>query len=214
MGELLSQLPNKEKIEYPLTNYKNFSQAYTALGASSQISINIPAKYASLKSYLIGQRTSTGAATFFPYSSIVNGVASYQFKIGPNTVPSSAPSKYPEMFAEVIKAVGSLNDLTFNPNIDLTSYTLNTNAALGDAFFNKAQSGSFYIGIDLENFPNADKSSIFAGMNTTTDDTQLMVTYSATVANTAVRFDIFTVYDGVIVCNSNKCNRCSMYISP
>jgi hypothetical protein len=133
-------------------------------------------------------------------------VSSYQFKIGAQTVPSTAPSKYPEMFAEVLKAMGSLSDLAYNPNIDFSSYTQSSNTALvigSDANYNAQQSASWYIGIDLENYPNAPKDSIFAGMNTTTDDTYLMVTYGSTApTHTAPRWDIFAVFDAVIVCEN------------
>jgi hypothetical protein len=208
MAQLLGALPGNH-IEFPITSYKNFIYTSSTLTAGATLSIPIPAKYASLKSYIVCQRASTGAATFFPFSSVANSVASYQFKIGPTTIPSTAPTKYPEMFAEVLKCFGSISDLKYTPNIDFLSYTLNTNTALTytaatDTKLNNTQSGSFYIGIDLEGFPDAPKNEVFAGYNSTTDDTYLYITYSSAAAppNTAPRFDIYAAFDAIIVCEN------------
>jgi hypothetical protein len=206
MGELISKLPNPSRIEFPLTQYKNFSTTFTGLVSNSQISINIPAKYASLKSYIVTQRLGTGTINIFPFSSVVNNVLSYQWKIGPNTIPNSAPNRLVEMFAEVLKVMGSLSDLGYNSNLDYSSYTQNVNTALAigtDANFNSAGSGSFYIGIDLENYPNSPKDSIFAGYNSSNEETALLITYNGNNPPIAApRFDIYASYDSIFVCEN------------
>ena len=205
MGELTSQL-GSNRLEFPLTQFKNFSTTFSGLVANNQISINVPAKYASLKSYIITQRESTGLINKFPFSSIVNNISTYQFKIGPNTIPSSQPNRLVEMFCEVLKVMGSISDLLYNPNIDLSSYTQNSNTALAigtDANFNSSGSGSFYIGIDLENFPNSPKDSIFAGYNSMTDDTAILITYNSNNPPIAApRFDIYACFDSIFVCEN------------
>ena len=83
------------------------------------------------------------------------------------------------MFAEVCKAIASISDLNHHPSIELSSYSMdnsivNTAAnfgdvsiALGTAVLSSSliHSGSFYVGLDLENYANSDKSQIFAGWN-------------------------------------------------
>jgi hypothetical protein len=126
------------------------------------------------------------------------------------------PTKYPEMFAECIKAMGSIADVHYNPNVDFTSYTqiVTTPLAIAtDPNYNAYSSGSFYIGIDLENYPNSSKDMIYAGMNTTTDDVQINLTYSGTGATTipadtgVIRYDVFACYDCVLVCQNGVCFR-------
>jgi hypothetical protein len=204
MNEVLAAIPDN-RLEFPITSYKNFISTTTGLVAGSQLSIPVPAKYSSLKSIILTQREGTGLNTKFPFSTVVNQLASYQFKIGPNTFPSSAPSKLPEMFAEVLKCFGSIADTKYNPNIDYITYIQDVNTALTDTNFNMASSGSFYIGIDLEGYPDAPKDQVFAGYNSTTDDTYIYLTYSSTTAPTitAPRFDIYVSFDAVFVCKDD-----------
>ena len=72
------------------------------------------------------------------------------------------------MFAEVIKAMGSMSDLNYQPCIEKSSYsTVNSTALVVANETNGASaigSGSFYIGIDLENWVNSSKDNIFAGL--------------------------------------------------
>ena len=75
---------------------------------------------------------------------------------------------------------------------------------------NSVSSGSFYIGIDVENFSNANKDSIFSGLNTNTDDifcvldfggpnafANGLMAFQSGAAN--VRLDAYALFDEVIV---------------
>ena len=59
-------------------------------------------------------------------------------------------------------------------------------------------SGSFYVGLDLENYSNADKGAIFSGWNSNTDDIYFIGSFTAPAAVTA-RFDSFALFDTVLV---------------
>jgi len=66
-------------------------------------------------------------------------------------------------------------------------------------------SGSFYVGLDLENYANSDKSQIFAGWNSSTDDIYYIPTFAAQIAATVVRFDSFALFDSLLVFENNTC---------
>ena len=144
----------------------------------------------------------TGAATYFPLSTVTKGLSSYYFRVGSTNMPSKAVDDYVQCFAEVTKAIGSISDINHQPSIEYASYTLTDSVASGhtDQSFN---SGSFYIGLDLENYASADKSSIFAGYNSNTDDIYAVLTHTNTSSTATVRYDAFALFDEVIVFENN-----------
>jgi hypothetical protein len=122
------------------------------------------------------------------------------------------------MFSELTKSIGSMSDLHFTPSIRKSSYLMSAsvpNTLVLEA--NNASpviSGSFYVGIDLENYVSAPKDTIFAGWNSNTDDIYFIGNYN-TNANTVaipnlnysgaalptavIRFDAYAHFDSVIV---------------
>jgi hypothetical protein len=66
-------------------------------------------------------------------------------------------------------------------------------------------SGSFYVGLDLENYANSDKSQIFAGWNSSTDDIYYTPTFAANNPSPTVRFDAFALFDSLLVFENHKC---------
>ena len=101
-------------------------------------------------------------------------------------------------------------DIYHSPSIDFASYsTLQTTqeaAQAGNALYPYTivsginQSGSFYIGLDLENYANAPKDSIFAGYNSNTDDIYAVLNYGGTVSASAnLRLDAYALFDQVLV---------------
>jgi len=144
-------------LQFVVPDYRNYVYNYTMTdGASASIAMPIAAKFSSVKAIFISVRDqNTGAASYFPFSSVTRNISDYQFRIGPNVFPPKAPATPVEMFAECLKAIGSISDINQQPSIDKTSYTLinsgNTAALLDTASSVSNQySGSFYIGIDLE----------------------------------------------------------------
>jgi hypothetical protein len=118
------------------------------------------------------------------------------------------------MFSEAVKAIGSMSDLNHQPSIEYSSYTQDVPAAnvgdqsvgLGAAIYGSSatNSGSFFIGLDLENYANSDKSAIFSGYNSNTDDIFFVGSFTATAAITA-RFDSFALFDTVLVFENSTC---------
>ena len=64
-------------------------------------------------------------------------------------------------------------------------------------------SGSFYVGLDLENYANSDKSQIFAGWNSSTDDKYYIPTFAANNPTSTARFDAFALFDSLLVFENN-----------
>jgi hypothetical protein len=116
-------------------------------------------------------------------------------------MPTKSPNTYQEMFSEVLKAVGSMSDLNHQPSIEKASYTLQDSVANDSA--GSVNSGSFYIGLDLESYSNADKSAIFAGYNSNTDDEFCIMNFAAQASASTVRFDAFAMFDQVVVFENN-----------
>eukprot|EP01038_Epipyxis_sp_PR26KG_P016539 gene16539-22578_t len=207
-----------QPLEFSIPNYANYQYTYSTITPSatagsyitSTVNFAIPAKYSSLKSLFCTVRDQPAAATFFPLSCVSAFVSSYYFRVGSQIMPTKAPDNYPEMFAEVLKAMGSMSDLNYQPSIERTSYELTYSTAITTANFNTVNSGSFYIGIDLENYVSAPKDTMFAGYNSNTDDIFATITFyvpsSNNGGNAAVivgapitpRFDAFALFDATI----------------
>ena len=144
---------------------------------------------------------------------MTQGLVDYQFRIGASVMPSKAPTSningyaasYAEHFTELLKAIGNISDLMHTPSIEKASYTLNTSAVINDtaAIVCNVSSGSFYIGIDLENYASASKDTIFAGMNTNTDDIYCIINFYNQNAVANVRIDAFALFDCVFICENN-----------
>ena len=118
------------------------------------------------------------------------------------------------MFAEVCKSIASISDLNHHPSIELASYTVDLTTANNDAMntltaatmnTSNVNSGSFYVGLDLENYANSDKSQIFAGWNSSTDDIYYIPTFAANATTPTVRFDAFALFDSLLVFENNTC---------
>jgi len=199
-----------QPLQYVVPDFRNYQ--YTATipdNTVTQITMPIPAKFSSLKSLLVSSRDKgTGTLTFFPFSSVTLGLRDYQFRIGSQIMPPKVPTTIGEFWAELCKAYGSIADIIYTPSIDKLSYSLSASVATNDSATNvsSSSSGSFYIGIDLENYVATDKSSIFAGFNSNTDDIFLTLNYNAVNrggVNLTARWDAFANFDCVLVCENN-----------
>jgi len=201
-------------LEYVVPDFRNYQFTQTFTGVT-QVNFPIPAKFSSLKSIVVSQRSSSkiGVGARFPYSSLKYNLQDYQFRIGPQILPAKPPSSNSEFFSELCKCYGSIADIHYTPSIERYSYTLDADG--GEAYTNETQfttssitSGSFFVGIDLENYTAAPKETIFAGMNTNTDDIYFVGNYNNTTQtagnnNSTCRFDAFANFDCVLVCENN-----------
>jgi hypothetical protein len=198
-------------LQFVVPDYRNYVYNYQLTNnATATLAMPIAAKFSSLKALFVTIRDQgTGAITYFPYSSVSRNILDYQFRIGANVFPPKVPSTLPEMFAEVLKATGSISDINQQPSIDKASYSLvfsaNTATTLDTAVsVSTQQSGSFYIGIDLENYANAPKDTIFTGYNSNTEDIYCLINLGQQAgANCNARFDAYANFDCVVVCENN-----------
>jgi len=216
MGMIRSSL-NGSPLQLVFPDYRNYNGSYAVPATSSSVFFPIPAKFSSLKALLVASRDKNdGTATFFPFSSVKLGMTQYQFRVGSQVVPSKPPDNVPEYFCELLKAIGSISDLNSSPSIDKTSYSLDTSTANNDTDnitndiaanvkygVSTVSSGSFYVGLDLENYSSANKESIFAGYNSNTDDIYYNPTYVFGGSGGTVRLDAYANFDCVMVCEND-----------
>jgi hypothetical protein len=173
------------ELSMPFVGVDLITQTF-AVQANATINFSIPAKFTSLKGLIVCQRDTNnlGQPRYMNLSSILNGVVSYQWRIGGVLYPQSPVASVPEMFGELIKVFGSIADHNYTPNIDLPSYTLNASSqapAVGATeFYQGISSASFLIGLDLEAFPSSNKDRLYAGANTQLLDIFLILNYGPT----------------------------------
>ena len=192
-------------MQMVLPSFRSYTNSAAITTAGTQVSMPIPAKFSSLKSIFVATRTSVGADGLYPNSHCKYGLTSYNFRVGSEVLPSSAPTIVPEFYSEAVKCFGSLADLSLQPSIDLVSYSLdvpNTIASSGDASL--LDSGSFVIGIDTEIYQNADKASIFSGTNTNTSDIFYIANFTP-AGNVTILQTAFANYDQVLVYENGVC---------
>jgi len=206
MGMIVASLQG-EPLQFVIPSWSNYQSTFAS--GQTQINVPIPAKYSSVKSLFSCFRDQYNTVLYMPCSSVSASLSSYQYRIGSNLAPLKAPASNAEYFAEVLKAIGSMSDNYHSPAIDKFSYSLGASAIeaaiTGNTLYphtiqrGNTTSGSFCVGLDLESFSNADKSSIFSGYNTNTDDIFLTLNYG-TATPTALRIDSYALFDQVLVC--------------
>lgn len=195
-----------QPLQFCVPDWRNYQfTSALANGTATNINMPIPAKFSSLKALVCTTRPNgTGLATFFPFSSNVEGFNNYQFRLGSQVVPSKPVDTVQECFIEAQKALASLSDLNYQPSIEKVSYSQSIPVASVDSAtsVSSASSGCFYVGIDLESYAGASKDTIFSGYNSNTDDIYWSPTFTAPAAVAACRFDAFANFDSVIVCEN------------
>lgn len=215
-----------QPLQFVLSDWRNYQYNYALPDSTTtQMTMPIPAKFSSLKSIFITQRDRYNKDLYAPFSSNTCSLqgsgnpfvaGNYYFRVGPNIVPAKAPSTTAEYFTEVLKAIGNMCDMYHSPSIDKNSYS-QSKAVLEAAIANNTlyphtisqginHSGSFYVGLDLENYTNAPKDQIYAGYNSNTDDIFYIPTFvvanhglDSGVATVTVRFDAFALFDTLLV---------------
>jgi len=187
-------------MQMVLPSYRSFTNSAAITTAGTQVSFPIPAKYSSLKNIFVATRTSVGAEGLYPNSHCKYGLTSYSFRVGAEVLPSTQPASVPEFYSEAVKCFGSLADLAFQPSVDLVSYQLDVPASTITTSGNASllDSGSFVVGIDMEVYSNADKSSIFAGTNTNNSDIFFNANFTP-AGNVTILQTAFSAYDQVLV---------------
>lgn len=195
-----------QPLQYVVQNYSNINYSTTIYnGSSTSVNIPVSAKYASLKSlFCIPRRYADGLETFFPYSSTHFNINQWRVRIGSQYLPSKAPNSICEHYAELLKAIGSLTDINHEPSINWYNYNgispvANSETATAGSI--TARSMCFALGFDLETYAGSDKDRIFSGMDTRNSDIFWNIDFfpSGIGADVVVRFDVYALYDQVIV---------------
>ena len=190
-------------LQMVVPDWRAYTFSYSLGTSQTTVSMPIPAKFSSLKSIVVNQRQKTGDATYYPVASCVSNLVSYQFRVGSEVLPSTAPTTTSDFFNEAVKCFGSIADMDYQPSIDKDAYEQNAPVVV-DTFIEgqTSNSGGFVVGIDLESYQNADKSSIFSGMNTNTSDIFFQPVHSAFGSATTCYYTAFANFDSVLVCEN------------
>lgn len=216
MGSISSSLSGP--LSFSVQGVKNSNFTYKLEeGSQSQVNFLINAKYGSVKSVLCATRSvdAISKPLHFPLSCCRFNLNSYSFKLGSSScVPSIPPSSISQMFAEVLKTVSSISDVNHQPSIDIESYSQNVpevNTA-GKITAGSVNSGSFYIGLDCENYAESDKSTIYTGYDGSKSDMYCVMNFGPQTAingqpagGVNARFDAFIIYDKEIIFQNNTC---------
>lgn len=191
-------------LQMVVPDYRAYTFSTTLQTSATTVSMPIPAKFSSLKSLFVNSRISTGAATYYPCGSQNFLLSNYNFRVGSEVLPSTQPTTVSDFFNEACKCFGSLADVDYQPSIDVDAYNVPYNQSPIDTYIEgvASNSGSFLIGIDLESYQNADKSSIFSGMNTNTSDIFFQPQHAGLAAATVCNYTAFANFDSVLVCEN------------
>jgi hypothetical protein len=192
-------------MQMVLPSYRSFTNSAAITTAGTQVSFPIPAKFSSLKNIVVASRTSQGADGLFPMSHCKYGLTSYNFRVGSEVLPSTAPSSTQEIFNEALKCFGSIADLNLQPSVDLVSYSLDVPTTVSNLITaSTTDSGSFLVGIDMEIYQNTNTQSIFAGTNTNNSDIFFIANYTP-AGNVTLLQTAFASYDQVLVLENGVC---------
>jgi hypothetical protein len=200
------------QLQYVINGWRNYGWVTPQLAqnATTEINMPIPAKFSSLKGLFSTFRDQgTGAVQMFPYSSGTLGTFNqYYFRIGSIINPPKAPYSLPEAFCELMKGIQPLGDVGSSPTINLDTYNKATQTAI-TSMANAGQgiSNSFYIGLDLENYPASEKGNFYSGYNTNTDDVFLVYNFTVdpSLNNKTARIDTFAHFDALLEFSNGTC---------
>jgi len=188
-------------FSYNTVGVRNYQDTMTApLTGTVQKNQVIPARYSSLKSIIISMRDSEkiGVAGYYPLGTYKYNLNNYSFRIGSNSsIPSKSPDTVPNFFYELLKCVNSVSNVDHQPSIDLDSYKMDSVDAVtssANITAGNTQSGSFYLGLNCENFANSDTTNFYSGLNTSNDDVTCMLKCTG-VGATSIRLDAFCSFD-------------------
>jgi hypothetical protein len=194
-------------LQFVVPQYRNYTYTYALANASTEVNVPVPAKFSSLKSLFMTIRDrADGALTFYPYSSNHFNLAQYRLRIGTEVLPSKPPSSFTEFFAELLKSIGSFSDINHEPLMNKQNYSqdsisiANTEPTAGVNI--TAMSNCFALGFDCETYGGSSKDQLFSGMNTTTSDIYWNLTHNANGSSPTVRYDVYALYDSVLVCEN------------
>ena len=165
-----------------------------------------------------------GGNTYYANATGHFNLAEYSFRVGSQIFPAKRPSSYAEFLCELAKALGSAADWSAQGLINENTWTSTYSgdiANVANPTISYLQAGitapntetynngentvkeqAFMIGIDLESYSNADRSSIYTGFNTLTSDIQFnpyhCPVYAAAGNSISVKYTTFALFDQVL----------------
>lgn len=205
-----------QDLMYVVPQYRSFVDTKSiASAATTTVNVSVPARFSSLKALLTFPRDKAdGAVAYDSLSTCHYGLSTYSWRLGGEVVPSKQPASYPEHLMELIKTVDCISNLYHSPVLNEAVYSAEyyvpanseTRYTLGSA----TKTCQYGIGLDCEIYSNADKESLFSGLNSQGMDIYLQATHvvgadglGAGVASMNVRYDTFAMYDAVVVCRAD-----------
>jgi hypothetical protein len=198
-----------QPLQFVATQYRNYIDTKPLANAITSVVCAVPAKFSSLKSlFCVMRDRADGALTFFSQSSPHFNLLEYRVRIGGELLPAKAPGTFAEFFMEATKAIASISDANHEPTISNFTYSMDsisvasteTNALITSL----VKSNNFILGFDCEVYSNADKDSIFSGMNTVNKDIYWQLTHNANASAPNVRYDFYVMYDVVFECENGN----------
>ena len=190
-------------VQMVVPDWRNYQySANLANAATTNVSVPIPAKFSSLKSIVVSMRNSAhvNAATHYPNAHTKLGLASFSARVGSEVMPSTAPTTDAEIFTEALKCFGSIADMNYQPSVDIDAFAMASSTVINSVLLqNTTNSGAYLTGLDFESYQNADKSKLFAGMNTNTSDIFWNVVHDGTQGAITCLYNAFACFDTVVI---------------
>jgi hypothetical protein len=198
-----------QPLQFVAPQYRNYIDTKALATTATSVVCAVPAKFSSLKSlFCVMRDRADGAITFFSQSSPHFKLSEYRVRIGGELLPAKAPGTFAEFFVELIKAIGSIGDVNHEPTINMLTYAAYdesiANGETATAINETTFSHNFMLGFDCEIYANADRDSIFSGMNTVNKDIYWQLSHAGQDVAVTVRYDFYAMYDAVFVCENGN----------
>ena len=187
------------------TSFSDFrscaTETFTSSSAGpSEVTVSLNARQSNVRALFACIRTSGSISEYtnYPFSCLNPKIASYQFMIGDEYLPKTAPSDYKEMVMEACKCFGNLGDELFTPKITDESVNRSSPTVIGNV--GTESSGNFILGLDMDRFSSADRSKMHTGKYMASTTSILIINFNTDTAATLYRINCFVMYQATLKC--------------
>jgi hypothetical protein len=215
---VIQQSTQGAPLTMAVNRYANLVYNATLNNATTNVSVPVPFKYASVQAIINTIRQhSSGAITFDAFGSFNYNINEYWYQFGSESLPTKHPGSSSNgggdrqtMAMYYFSALGAPADLDYNPCINLFTYDTLTvpvasaetaNTSVGNV---SSISGAFGVGQELVSFPSANQDQMFSGRNTSTEDIYHNYIFNANATTPSVRFDYYCLHHAVIICENGQ----------
>jgi hypothetical protein len=189
------------------TGVANF-QTTTAASSVSSLSVLIPARYSSVKSYITSFRnaatTGSDAGKYNSFARYNPAIRQFSYRIDGRQYPSipivchnGTVDLAGEVFMELIKCFDAANAVTFDCVFNLSQYL--SQGTLGTASSVPNNTDSFLIGVDFEEAMGGGRA-VVSGKDTNSNNTFLETQFLDTDMP-GLLVDTYALYDNILECN-------------